>query len=113
MVRSPASNKKGGRECRQEGDERVEHAENHSQRHHPLKAVRDAVGAVYILRKKERSHPLPVRRICPFTEEATEGLRAVHLLVVAVTTKRLLGSATQEKAEVPPSALFDAFIFYG
>ena len=114
MVRSPASNKKGGRECRQQqGDERVENAENHSQRHHPLKAVRDAVGAVYILRKKERSHPLPVRRICPFTEEATEGLRAVHLLVVAVTTKRLLGSATQEKAEVPPSALFDAFIFYG
>ena len=27
-----------------------------------------------------------------------------------MTTKRLLGSATQEKAEVPPSALFDAFI---
>ena len=60
--------------------------------------------------KKEGSHPLSVRRICPFTEEASEGLREVHLLVVAVTTKRLLGSATQEKAEVPPSALFDAFI---
>ena len=54
--------------------------------------------------KKEGSHPLSVRRICPFTEEAIEGLRGVHLLVVAVTTKRLLGSATQEKAEVPPSA---------
>ena len=54
--------------------------------------------------KKEGSHPLSVRRICPFTEEASEGLPGVHLLVVAITTKRLLGSATQEKAEVPPSA---------
>ena len=35
------------------------------QRHHPLEAVRDAVGAVYTLRKKERSHPLQVRRIAP------------------------------------------------
>ena len=35
------------------------------QRHHPLQAVRNAVGAVYILRKKERSHPLQVRRIAP------------------------------------------------
>ena len=60
--------------------------------------------------KKEGSHPLSVRRICPFTEEAPEGLPGVHLLVVAITTKRLPGSATQEKAEVPPSALFDAFI---
>ena len=60
--------------------------------------------------KKEGSHPLSVRRICPFTEEASEGLPGVHLLVVAITTKRLPGSATQEKAEVPPSALFDAFI---
>ena len=59
MVRSPASNKKGGRECRQEGDERVEHAENHSQRHHPLKAVRDAVGAVYELPKKGAVPPAP------------------------------------------------------
>jgi hypothetical protein len=50
---------------------------------------------------------------CPFTEGATEGLREVHLLVIAVTTKRLLRSASQEKAEVPPSALFDAFISYG
>ena len=40
----------------------------------------------------------------PLHEEATEGLRGIHLLVVAVTTKRLLESATQEKAEVPPSA---------
>ena len=63
--------------------------------------------------KKEGSHPLSVRRICPFTEEAPEGFPEVHLLVVAITTKRLLGSATQEKAEVPPSALFDAFISYG
>ena len=31
-------------------------------------------------------------------------------MVVAITTKRLLGLATQEKAEVPTSALFDAFI---
>ena len=83
------------------------------QQHHPLETSRGAVGVVNELRKKERSHPLPVRRICPFTEEAIEGLRAVQLLVVAVTTKRQLGSATQEKAEVPPSALFDAFIFYG
>ena len=63
--------------------------------------------------KNEGSDPLSVRRICPFAEEAFEGLRGVHLLVVAVTSKRLLGSATQEKAEVPPSALFDAFISYG
>ena len=60
--------------------------------------------------KKEGSHSLSVRRICPFTEEASEGLPGVHLLVVAITTKRLPGSATQEKAEVPPSALFDASI---
>ena len=113
MVRSPASNKKGGRECRQEGDERVEHAENHSQRHHPLKAVSGAVGAVYELPKKRGVPPPLSSTHCPFTEEATEGLLGVHLLVVAVTTKRLLRSASQEKAEVPPSALFDAFISYG
>ena len=60
---------------------------------------------------KKRGVPPPLRSThchCPFTEEATEGLRGVHLLVVAMTTKRLLVSATQEKAEVPPSALFDA-----
>ena len=64
--------------------------------------------------QKKRGVPPPLSSThCPFTEEATEGLRGVHQLVVAVTTKRLLRSASQEKAEVPPSALFDAFISYG
>ena len=57
--------------------------------------------------------PAPSSTHCPFIEEATEGSLGVHLLVVAITTKRILGSATQEKAEVPPSAPFDAFISYG
>ena len=35
------------------------------QQHHPLQAGRGAVGVVNELRKKERSHPLPVRRIVP------------------------------------------------
>ena len=74
------------------------------QRHHPLQAVGGAVGVVYELPKKRGVPPPLSSTHCPFTEEATEGLRGVHLLVVAVTTKRLLGSATQEKAEVPPSA---------
>ena len=51
--------------------------------------------------KKEGSHPLSVRRICPFTEEASEGLPGVHLLVVAITTKRLPRSANQEKGGFP------------
>ena len=59
--------------------------------------------------KKGEVPPSPSSTHCPFTEEAFEGLRGVHLLVVAITTKRILGSATQEKAEVPPSALLDAF----
>ena len=67
------------------------------------------MGAVYELPKKRGVPPPLSSTHCPFTEEAPEGLRGVHLLVVAITTKRLLGSATQEKAEVPPSALFDAF----
>ena len=63
--------------------------------------------------KKAEVPPSAQTTHCPFTEEASEGLSGVHLLVVAIATKRLLGSATQEKAEVPPSALFDAFISYG
>ena len=78
------------------------------QRHHPLQTTRGAVGAVYELPKKRGVPPPLISTHCPFTEEAHEGLRGVHLLVVAITTKRLMGSATQEKAEVPPSALFDA-----
>ena len=63
---------------------------------------------------QKRGVPPPLSSThCPFTEEAIEGLLGVHLLVVAVMTKRLLRSASQEKAEVPPSALFDAFISYG
>ena len=49
----------------------------------------------------------------PHQKGATTRCRKKYLLVVAITTKRLLESATQEKAEVPPSALFDAFISYG
>ena len=45
----------------------------------------------------------------PHQKGATTSCRKKYLLVVAITTKRLMGSATQEKAEVPPSALFDAF----
>ena len=74
------------------------------QRHHPLQAVGGAVGVVYELPKKRGVPPPLSSTHCPFTEEATEGLRGIHLLVVAVTTNRLLESATQEKAEVPPSA---------
>ena len=49
--------KKCGRECRQQqGDERVESAENHSQRHHSVQVVSSAVGVVYELPKK-RSGP--------------------------------------------------------
>ena len=49
----PQAIKKGGRECRQQqGDERVESAENHSQRHHPVQAVSGAVGVVYEMPKK-------------------------------------------------------------
>ena len=109
----PQAIKKGGRECRQQqGDERVEGAGLASST--TLFRQSSVPWASFTnCQKKEGSHPLSVRRICPFTEEASEGLREVHLLVVAVTTKRLLGSATQEKAEVPPSALFDAFISYG
>ena len=129
------------------------------QRHHPLQAVRGAVGAVYELPKKSRGPtlcpndafvpspkgngtnlmeeiptgrrhhdktsllsgnqekgavpPAPSSTHCPSTEEATEGSLGIHLLVVAITTKRILGSVTREKAEVPPTALFDAFISYG
>ena len=83
------------------------------QRDHPLKTNGGAVGAVYKLPKKGGSLIPPHTTHCPFTEEAIKGLRGIHLLVVAVTTKRLLRSASQEKAEVPPSALFDAFISYG
>ena len=54
--------------------------------------------------KKAEVPPSAQTTHCPFTEEASEGLSGVHLLVVAIATKRLLGSATQEKAEVPPSA---------
>ena len=68
------------------------------------------MGRVYELPKKRGVPPPLSSTHCPFIEEAPEGLRVVHLLVVAITTKRLLGSATQEKAEVPPSALFDALI---
>ena len=63
--------------------------------------------------KKEGSHPLLVRRIAPSSKGTGSKLRKKYLLVVAITTKRLLGLATQEKAEVPPSALFDAFIPFG
>ena len=70
--------------------------------------------AIFTKRQKKGAvPPAPSSTHCPFTEEATEGSLGVHLLVVAITTKRILGSATQEKAEVPPSALFDAFISYG
>ena len=52
----PQAIKKGGRECRQQqGDERVESAENHSQRHHPVQVVSSAVGVVYELPKKRSS----------------------------------------------------------
>ena len=111
----PQAIRKGGRECRQQqGDERVENTGVTSGT--TLKAVSGAVGAVgavYELPKKRGVPPPLSSTHCPFTEEATEGLRGVHQLVVAVTTKRLLRSASQEKAEVPPSALFDAFISYG
>ena len=74
------------------------------QRHHPVQAVSGAVDAVYEMPKKRGVPPPLSSTHCPFTEEAPEGLRGFHLLVVAITTKRLPGSATQEKAEVPPSA---------
>ena len=57
------------------------------QRDHPLKTNGGAVGAVYELPKKGGSLIPPHTTHCPFTEEATEGLRGVHLLVVAITTK--------------------------
>ena len=52
--------KKGGRECRQQqGDERVENTENHSQQHHSLELVKGAVDAVYELPKKRAVPPAP------------------------------------------------------
>ena len=105
MVRSPASNKKGGRECRQQKREgRTRRNRWGHQQHPPLQTVSGAVGALYELPKKRGVPPPLSSTHCPFTEEAIAGLRGVHLLIVAVTTKRLLESATQEKAEVPPSA---------
>ena len=57
QVLSPASNKKGGRECRQQKREgRTRRNRWGHQRHHPLQTSRGAVGAVYELTKK-RSGP--------------------------------------------------------
>ena len=109
----PQAIRKGGRECRQQqGDERVENTGVTS----GTTLLRQSVvpWVPFTNCQKKRGVPPPLSSThCPFTKGATEGLRGVHLLVVAVTTKRLLRSASQEKAEVPPSALFDAFISYG
>ena len=56
----PQAIKKGGRECRQQqGDERVENTENHSQQHHSLELVKGALDAVYELPKKGAVPPAP------------------------------------------------------
>ena len=52
MVRLPAGNKKGGRECRHKGTNASEVLA--SQQHYPLQAVSGAVGVVYELPKKRR-----------------------------------------------------------
>ena len=58
QVRSPTSNKKGGRECRQQqGEEHVVNAGGYQQ-HHLLQAVSGAVGALYEPPKKRRG-PTP------------------------------------------------------
>ena len=73
MVRSPASNKKGGRECRQkQGDERVENAGVTSGTTLFRQSVVSWVPFTNC-QKKERSHPLPVRRITPSQKGVTTG----------------------------------------
>ena len=108
VPRSAQAIKKGGRECRQQqGVERVENA-GLSPAAPPSSGGHGCRGCSLHTAKKGEVPPPPSSTHCPFTEEAPKELRGVHLLVVAITTKRLMGSATQEKAEVPPSALFDA-----
>ena len=69
MVRSPASNKKGGRECRQkQGDERVENAGVTSGTTLLRQSVVPWVPFTNC-QKKEGSHPLSVRRIAPSPKE--------------------------------------------
>ena len=99
----PQAIKKGGRECRQQqGDDASKSLGLPAAP--PSSGSQECRGCRLHTAKKGAVPPAPSSTHCPFTEEATEGLRGIHLLVVAVTTKRLLESATQEKAEVPPSA---------
>ena len=87
----PQALRKGGRECRQQqGDERVENA-GLSPATPPSSGSRGCRGR-RLRTAKKRGVPPPLSSThCPFTEEASEGLREVHLLVVAITTKRLMG----------------------
>ena len=66
-VRSPASNKKGGRECRHKGDECVERAgvpaPPPSSNHQWCRGRR-----LRTAKKKERSLPAPLFDACPLTE---------------------------------------------
>jgi len=67
LVRSSASNKKGGRECRHKGDECVERAgvpaPPPSSNHQWCRGRR-----LRTAKKKERSLPAPLFDACPLTE---------------------------------------------
>ena len=67
------------------------------------------MGVVYELPKKRGVPPPLSSTHCPFTEEAIAGLRGVHLLIVAVTTKRPWCEATKKKQRSHPLPVFDAF----
>ena len=51
--------------------------------------------------KKERSLPAPLFDVCPLHEGNRARVMGRHLLVVAITTKRLPRSANQEKGGFP------------
>ena len=73
-----------------------------SQHHHPLQTISGAVDAVYELPKKRSGpYPPPCSTLVPSTKGTEQGCWEEHLLVVAITTKRLPRSANQEKGGFP------------
>ena len=108
MVRSPASNKKGGRECRQkQGDERVENAGVTSG---TTLFRQSAVPWVPFTncQKKEGSHPLSVRRIAPSPKKQPKDYAGFTYWSSPLQPNDYWGQQPKKKQRSHPLPVFDA-----
>ena len=111
QIRSPASNKKGGRECRQQKrrDERVEIAGVTSATtlfRHPGVPWAPFTNC----QKKEGSHPLSVRRIAPSPKKHPKDYARFTYWSSPLRPNDYWGQQPKKKQRSHPLPVFDAFI---